>query len=96
MRNEALKAKTYAQYFKKTPANQNRLMSAFDIKTGKMQMTFMQPTIQEPKSSADYRKIEFEALARDVHPIDQIEFHKQAGEMIYSTMKNKAMTVHKL
>jgi len=44
-RNEALKAKTYAQYFKQTPVNQNRLMSAFDIKTGKMKMTFMQPTV---------------------------------------------------
>jgi len=35
-------------------------------------------------------------LARDVHPINQIEFHKQAGEIIYSTMTNKAMIVHKL
>lgn len=71
-------------------------MSAFYIKTGKMQMTFVQPIVQQPKSSVDYRKTYFEVLARDVHPIDQIEFHKQTGEMIYSTMKNKAMVVHKL
>ena len=71
-------------------------MSTFDIKTGKMQMTFMQPTVQQPKSSADYKKTDFEVLARDVHPIDQIEFHKQVGEMIYSTMTNKEMIVHKL
>ena len=38
----------------------------------------------------------FEVLARDVHHIDQIEFHKKAGEMIYSTMTNKEMIVHKL
>ena len=37
----------------------------------------MQPTVQHPKTSADYRNIDFEVLARDVHPIDQIEFHKQ-------------------
>ena len=36
MRNEKLKAETYAQYFKHTPANQSRFMSAFDIKAGKM------------------------------------------------------------
>jgi len=59
-------------------------------------MTFLQPTVQQPKSSADYRKTKFEVLARDVHPIDQIEFHKKAGEMIYSTMTNKAMSVQKL
>lgn len=96
LRNEKLKAETYAQYFKQTHANQNRLMSAFDIKTGKMQMSFMQPTIQLPKTSTNYRKMDFEVLVRDVHPIDQIEFHKQTGEMIYSTLRGKAMTAHKL
>lgn len=35
-------------------------------------------------------------MARDFHPIDKIEFHKHAGEMIYSTVTNKAMIVHKL
>ena len=57
-------------------------MSAFDIKTGKIQMTFLQPTFQQPKSSTNYRKTKSEVLAKDVHPIDQIEFHKQAGENI--------------
>ena len=61
-----------------------------------MQMTFLQRTVQQPKSLVDYKKTKFEVLAKDVHPIDQIEFHKQAGEMIYSTMTNKAMSVHKL
>ena len=35
-------------------------------------------------------------LAKDVHPIDQIEFHKQAGEMIYCTITGKAITTNKL
>jgi hypothetical protein len=56
-----------------------------------MQVSFLQPTVQQPKTSADYKKTDFEVLARDVHPIDQIEFHKQAGEMIYSTLTGKAM-----
>ena len=32
MRNEKLKAESYAQYFKLTPPNKSRLMSSFDIK----------------------------------------------------------------
>ena len=71
-----MKDETYA--FKQTLANQNRLTSAFDIKTGKMQMAFMQPTVQQPRSLTNYKKTDFEVLVRDVHPIDQIEFHKQA------------------
>jgi len=47
-------------------------MSAFDIKAGKMQVSFLQPTVQQPKTSADYKKTNFEVLARDVHPVDQI------------------------
>jgi len=91
-----LKAETYAQYFKQIPSDQNMLLSAFDLKTRKTQMTFLQPTVQHPKSSTDYKKREFEVLAKNVHLIDQIEFHKQAWEMIYSTMTNNSMSVQKL
>lgn len=35
-------------------------------------------------------------MAKNFHLIDQIEFHKEAGEMIYSTMTNKDMSVQKL
>jgi len=59
-------------------------------------MSFMQPTVQQPKTSAEYRKIDFKVLAKDVHPIDQIEFDKQACEIIYSTLIGKAMAAHKL
>ena len=41
LRNEALKEDTYAQYWKQTPSDQNMLLSAFDYKTRKMQMTFL-------------------------------------------------------
>lgn len=56
MRNENLKTETYAQYLKLTPPNQTRLMSAFDIKAGKMQVSFLQPIVQQPKTSAYYKK----------------------------------------
>jgi len=71
-RNEKLKAQTYAHYLKMVPTNQTRLMSAFDIKERKMQMSFLKPTVQQPKSMTDYLKIDFDVLAKDIHPIDQI------------------------
>jgi len=39
-------------------------------------MSFLKPTTQQPKSMADYFKTNFEVLAKDIHPIDQIELHK--------------------
>lgn len=41
MRNEKLKVETYAKYLKITPPNQTRLVSSFDIKEGKMQVSFL-------------------------------------------------------
>jgi len=46
MRNEKLKAESYAQYLKLTPTNQTRLMLAIDTKEGKMQMSFINPIMQ--------------------------------------------------
>lgn len=40
--------------------------------------------------------MEFKVLARDIHPTDQIEFHKQVGEMIYSTLTGKFVATHQL
>lgn len=82
MRNEKLKAQTYSQYLKITPTNQVRLMLAFDIKEGKLQMSFTKPTTQQPKTSSYFKRVHFEVLGMDIHPIDQIEMHKQVGEMI--------------
>jgi len=51
-------------------------MSAFDIKEGKFQMSFIKPIAQQPKTASDFKKVDFEVLARDIHPIYQIELHK--------------------
>ena len=71
-------------------------MLVFDIKERKMKMIFLKPTTQQPKSMADYLKTDFEVLAKDIHPIDQIELHKQTGEMVYSTLTCKAIAAHQL
>lgn len=61
-----------------------------------MQVSFLQPIVQQPKTLADQKKTNFEVMAKDVHPTDHIEFHKQAREMIQSTLTGKAMATHKL
>lgn len=35
-------------------------------------------------------------MAKDIHPMDQIELHKQTREMIYSTLTGKAVMTHRL
>ena len=95
-RNERLKVQSYAHYLKMAPTRQTRLMSTFDIKEGNMWMSFLKPTIQQPKSMPDYLKIDFEVLAKDIHLIDQIELYKQIGEMVYSTLTNKAIVAHQV
>jgi len=69
-RNERLNVQTYAQYLKMTPTNQIRLMSAYDVKEEKMQMNFIKPTTQQPRVATDFKRVDFEVLARDIHPID--------------------------
>lgn len=59
-------------------------------------MSFLKPTVQQPKSMADYLKTNFEVIAKDIHPIYQIELHKQMGEMVYSTLTSKAIIAHQL
>jgi len=35
-------------------------------------------------------------MAKDIHPMDQIELHKKTREMIYSTLIGKEMMAHRL
>jgi len=46
------------------PTNQNRLMSAYDIKEGKMIMSYFKPKVQQPQSVADYLRTNFEVIAK--------------------------------
>lgn len=59
-------------------------------------MRYFKPKVQQPQSAADYIRTNLEVLAKDIHPIDQIELHKQTGEMVYYTLADKAMLAHKL
>ena len=61
-----------------------------------MQMTFVKATAQQPKTTSNFKNVNFEVLGRDIHHINQIELHKQAGEMIYSTLTGKSIVAHQL
>ena len=78
------------------PTNQQRLMSAYDIQEGKMILNHFKPKMQQPQLAADYIRTNLEVLAKDIHPMDQIELHKGTGEMVYSTLEDKALLAHKL
>ena len=59
-------------------------------------MSHFNPKVQQPQSAADYIRTNLEVLAKGIHPLDQIELHKQTGEMVYSTLADKALLAHQL
>ena len=68
----------------------------YDIKEEKIILSHFKPTIPQPKSAADFVKTRVEVMAKDIHPMDQIELHKQAGEMVYATLVESATMAHEL
>lgn len=95
-KNDPLRIQVYNQYLNIAPTNQNRLMLAYGIKEGKMIMIFFKPKVQQPQSTTNYFKTNFEVMGKDIHPLDQIELHKQTGEMVYSTLTTKAIMAERL
>ena len=63
---------------------------------GKFQLAFLEPNIPMPKSVIDYKTFVFSFDTKKIHPIDQIDLHKNAGEMIYSSLKSSSMAGFKL
>ena len=60
-----------------------------------MKMAFLEAQTPYPKIVADYKSTTFEFSTKDIHPIDQMEMHKQTGEMISSTLTNTTMSLSK-
>ena len=59
-------------------------------------MAFPKPKVPFPKTSEYYSKSIFSFDSKEIHPIDQIDLHKQVGEIIYSTLISSAMEKSKL
>lgn len=61
-----------------------------------MILSHFKPKVPQPQTATDYIKTNLEVLTKDIHPMDQIELHKQTGEMAYATLADKAMLAHQL
>jgi hypothetical protein len=85
-RNQSLTSSAYAQFQKQSSTSQHRLLSAFDTEKGKMHMAYLHALVPDPKVISDYRRTTFEFQAKDMHPADQMDMHKQTGEMISHTL----------
>ena len=86
----------YNHLMRTEPTNQQRLMVSYDIQEKKMILSHFKPKTQQTQSVADYIRTNLEVFSEDIHQIDQIELHKQTGEMVYSTLADKALLAHKL
>jgi len=95
-RNEPIRIQLYNHLLKMAPTNQQRLMSAYDVQEGKMIMSHFMPAVMQPQSAADYIRTNLEVLAKDIHPMDQIELHKQTGEMVYASLADKTLVNYRL
>jgi hypothetical protein len=95
-KNEMLTSNTYAQFWKQTSTTQHRLLSSFDTEKGRMHMAYLQAQVPQPKTISDYKRSTFEFDSKDVHPADQMDLHRQTGEMIFSTLANTSTTAAKL
>jgi len=52
--------------------------------------------VPTPRSVEDYKASRFSVDTKKGHAIDQINLHKQAGEMIYSTLTSSAIATSSL
>ena len=95
-RSDPIKVQLYNHLLNMAPSNQQRLMSAFDVSEGKLTMSHFMPTALQPQSTADYLRTNLEVLAKDIHPMDKIELHKQTGEMVYASLADKTLENYKL
>lgn len=94
--NGCLKSQVYSHFWKQTSTSQHRLLSTFNSERGRMQMAFLQAQILFPISTTDYKKTIFSFDVNQIHPIDQMDLHRQLGEMLFSTMTTTTMSLSKL
>jgi hypothetical protein len=95
-RNQTLSSSTYAQFRKQSSTTQHRLLSAFDTEKGQMHMEFLETQVPDPKVITDYKRATFEFQTKDVHPADQMDLHKQTGEMVFHKLVHASTFVAKL
>jgi hypothetical protein len=95
-KNQTLTSSTCAQFWKEMSTAQHRLLSAFDTEKGRMHMAFLQAQVPDPKAITDYKRATFEFQTKEVHSIDQMDLHKQTGEMVFYMLAHASTTASKL
>ena len=45
-------------------------------------MAYLHAQVSDPKVMSDYKRVTVEFQAKDAHQADQIDLHKQTGEMV--------------
>jgi hypothetical protein len=95
-RNQTLTNSTCTQFLKQTSTAQHRLLSAFNTEKGRIHMAFLQAQVPDPKVITDYKRATFEFLTKDVHSADQMDLHKQTGEMVFYMLAHASTTASKL
>jgi hypothetical protein len=95
-KNQTLTNNTYSQFWKQTSTTQHRLLSAFDTEKGRMHLAFLQAQVSQPKEITDYKRSTIIFDTKQVHPADQMDLHRQTGEMVFSTLAHASSTTTKL
>ena len=61
-RNDPIRIQLYNQLLRTAQTNQQRLMEAYDIQEGKMNLSHFRPTMKQPQSAADYIRTNLEVF----------------------------------
>jgi hypothetical protein len=68
----------------------------FNMKKGRMHMEFLQPQVADPKVITNCKRETFEFQNKDVHHTDQMDLHRQTGEMVFSMLAHASTTTSRL
>jgi hypothetical protein len=94
--NQMLTDNTYSQFWKQTSTTQHRVLSSFDTEKGRIHLAFLQAQLPQPKEIIDYKRSTIVFDTKLVHPADQMDFHKQTREKVFSTLAHASSTAAKL
>jgi hypothetical protein len=61
-----------------------------------MHMEFLQEHVSQPKEITDYKRSTIIFDTKQVHPANQMDLHKQTGEMVFSTLAHASSIVENL
>jgi hypothetical protein len=59
-------------------------------------MAFLQAQVPDPKVITYHKRATFEFQMKDMHPTDQMDPHKQIGEMVFYTLVHASTSASKL